>query len=87
MLGNVPNTYLYHVVNVSEGTIAKRRSYAQLISYASPTFAPAGLYEHLNHLEDLMAEYDDKLRGVDYSKGARWEALGMLSEIAANRHP
>ncbi|MGF1520347.1 MAG: magnesium chelatase subunit H [Nodosilinea sp.] len=60
MLGNLPNTYLYHVVNVSEGTIAKRRSYAQLISYASPTFAPAGLYEHLNHLEDLMAEYDEQ---------------------------
>jgi len=60
MLGNVPNTYLYHVVNVSEGTIAKRRSYAQLISYASPTFAPAGLYEHLSHLEDLMAEYDEQ---------------------------
>ncbi|NJL44917.1 MAG: cobaltochelatase subunit CobN, partial [Leptolyngbyaceae cyanobacterium SM2_3_12] len=60
MLGNMPNIYLYHVVNVSEGTIAKRRSYAQLVSYASPTFAPAGLYEHLSHLEDLMAEYDEQ---------------------------
>lgn len=58
LLGNVPHTYVYHVVNVSEGTIAKRRSYAQLVSYASPTFAPAGLYEHLSQLEELMDEYE-----------------------------
>ncbi|MBE9061123.1 magnesium chelatase subunit H [cf. Phormidesmis sp. LEGE 11477] len=60
MLGNLPNLYLYHVMNVSEGTIAKRRSYAQLISYASPTFAPAGLYEHLSQLEDAITEYDEQ---------------------------
>ncbi|MGG6284585.1 magnesium chelatase subunit H [Leptolyngbya sp. AN03gr2] len=60
LLGNLPNSYIYHVVNVSEGTIAKRRSYAQLVSYASPTFVPAGLYEHLTQLEDLLDEYEDQ---------------------------
>ncbi|MGV0028461.1 cobaltochelatase subunit CobN [Phormidesmis priestleyi] len=57
LLGNLPHSYIYHVVN-SEGTIAKRLSYAQLVSYASPTFVPAGLYEHLSHLEDWMDEYE-----------------------------
>lgn len=60
LLGSLPNSYIYHVVNVSEGTIAKRRSYAQLVSYASPTFVPAGLYEHLTQLEDLLDEYEDQ---------------------------
>jgi cobaltochelatase CobN/magnesium chelatase subunit H len=46
-------------VNVSEGAIAKRRSYAQLVSYASPTFAPAGLYAELSQLEDTIAEYEE----------------------------
>jgi cobaltochelatase CobN len=62
LLGNVPHTYVYHVINVSEGTMAKRRSYAQLVSYASPTFVPAGLYEHFDRLEDLLDEYEEQKR-------------------------
>lgn len=58
LMADLPHVYLYHVANVSEGTIARRRSYAQLVSYASPTFAPAGLYGHLSDLEDLLAEYE-----------------------------
>ena len=82
MLGNLPNTYIYHVVNVSEGTIAKRRSYAQLVSYASPTFAPAGLYEHLSHLEDLMAEYDEQ-QGVSLPRC--WRVLKQIVALC-DRH-
>ncbi|TVP63366.1 MAG: magnesium chelatase subunit H [Nodularia sp. (in: Bacteria)] len=62
LLGDLPHTYVYHVVNVSEGTMAKRRSYAQLVSYASPTFVPAGLYEHFDQLEDLLDEYEEQQR-------------------------
>lgn len=59
LLGDLPHLYAYHVVNVSEGSIAKRRSYAQLVSYASPTFASAGLYAELSQLEDTIAEYEE----------------------------
>jgi cobaltochelatase CobN/magnesium chelatase subunit H len=77
LLGTVPHTYVYHVVNVSEGTIAKRRSYAQLVSYASPTFVPAGLYEYLDHLEDLVDEYE-------VQKQASFpRAVSILRQIAA----
>jgi len=58
LLGEVPHTYLYHVVNASEAMIAKRRSYAQLVTYASPSFAPAELYEDYLVLEDLLDEYE-----------------------------
>ncbi|BAC91269.1 cobaltochelatase subunit CobN [Gloeobacter violaceus] len=62
LMGDLPHVYLYHVVNVSEGTIARRRSYAQLVSHASPTFVAAGLYGHLLELEELLAEYEEQLR-------------------------
>ncbi len=57
LLGALPHIYLYHVVNASEAMIAKRRSYAQLVTYASPSFAPAELYEDYLALEDLLDEY------------------------------
>ncbi len=62
LLGNVPHLYLYHVVNASEAMIAKRRSYAQLVTYASPSFAPAELYEEYLTLEDLLSEYQTVIR-------------------------
>ena len=77
LLGTVPHTYVYHVVNVSEGTIAKRRSYAQLVSYASPTFTPAGLYEYLDHLEDLVDEYEVQ------KQASLPRAVSVLRQIAA----
>jgi hypothetical protein len=41
--GAVIVIYIYSVNNPSEGTIAKRRSYAELISYLTPPIENAGL--------------------------------------------
>ncbi|ADN51275.1 Magnesium chelatase [Vulcanisaeta distributa DSM 14429] len=57
LLGNLPNVYIYHVVVVGEGTIAKRRSYAVLISHLSPRITEAGLNNELKRLRDLIDEY------------------------------
>lgn len=57
LIGELPNIYLYSVNNPSEGSIAKRRSYAELISYLTPPIANAGLYKDLNILKDLVASY------------------------------
>ncbi len=57
LLGNLPNIYIYHVVVVGEGTIAKRRSYAVLISHLSPRMTEAGLSDDLKRLRDLIDEY------------------------------
>jgi magnesium chelatase subunit H len=51
MIGNVPNIYLYASNNPSEGTIAKRRSAATLISYLTPPVSHAGLYRGLVELK------------------------------------
>jgi magnesium chelatase subunit H len=51
MIGDLPNLYLYASNNPSEGTIAKRRSAATLISYLTPPVAHAGLYKGLVELK------------------------------------
>ena len=51
MIGDLPNFYLYAANNPSEGTIAKRRSAATLVSYLTPPVAHAGLYKGLLELK------------------------------------
>ncbi len=73
LIGDLPNIYLYAANNPSEGTIAKRRSAAQLVSYLTPAVGQAGLYRGLL---DLKASLD------------RWralppEALGDAADLAA----
>jgi magnesium chelatase subunit H len=60
LIGDLPNLYLYAANNPSEGTLAKRRAAATLISYLTPPVAHAGLYRGL---ADLKASIE------------RWRAL------------
>jgi magnesium chelatase subunit H len=50
LIGALPNIYLYASNNPSEGTIAKRRAAATLVSYLTPPIARAGLYKGLVEL-------------------------------------
>jgi magnesium chelatase subunit H len=54
LIGDLPNLYLYASNNPSEGTIAKRRSGATLISYLTPPVARAGLYRGLMDLKSSI---------------------------------
>lgn len=47
LIGTIPNIYYYAANNPSEATIAKRRSYANTISYLTPPAENAGLYKGL----------------------------------------
>jgi magnesium chelatase subunit H len=57
LIGELPNIYIYSVNNPSEGSIAKRRSYAELISYLTPPIENAGLYKNLASLKELLMAY------------------------------
>jgi magnesium chelatase subunit H len=57
LIGELPNIYIYSVNNPSEGTIAKRRSYAELISYLTPPLENAGLYKNLVSMKALLSAY------------------------------
>jgi len=72
LIGALPNIYLYASNNPSEGTIAKRRAAATLVSYLTPPIARAGLYKGL---VDLKSSID------------HWRSLGAVDtqepELAA----
>lgn len=57
LLGSLPNFYYYSVNNPSEGTIAKRRGAATLVSYMVPPLQQAGLYKGLRLLKDNLDSY------------------------------
>lgn len=57
LIGELPNIYIYSVNNPSEGSIAKRRSYAELVSYLTPPIENAGLYRQLVTLKELVMSY------------------------------
>ncbi len=67
LIGMIPNLYYYAANNPSEATIAKRRSYAETISYLTPPAENAGLYKGLKELGDLIGSYQtlkDSGRGI-----------------------
>eukprot|EP00217_Crustomastix_stigmatica_P012631 CAMPEP_0183793870 /NCGR_PEP_ID=MMETSP0803_2-20130417/3490_1 /TAXON_ID=195967 /ORGANISM="Crustomastix stigmata, Strain CCMP3273" /LENGTH=1445 /DNA_ID=CAMNT_0026038259 /DNA_START=48 /DNA_END=4383 /DNA_ORIENTATION=- len=67
LIGNIPNLYYYAANNPSEATIAKRRGYANTISYLTPPAENAGLYKGLKELKELISSYQtlkDTGRGV-----------------------
>lgn len=57
LIGELPNIYVYSVNNPSEGTIAKRRSYAELVSYLTPPIENAGLYKDFVSMKELLGAY------------------------------
>lgn len=76
LIGNLPNFYLYSVNNPSEGTIAKRRSFATLISYLSPPMETAGLYQNLLALKDTIGVYRKAL-----AEGHSFKTLAARPEV------
>ncbi|MEQ9670365.1 magnesium chelatase subunit H [Coleofasciculus sp. G2-EDA-02] len=67
LIGSIPNLYYYAANNPSEATIAKRRSYAETISYLTPPAENAGLYKGLKELNELIGSYQtlkDTGRGI-----------------------
>lgn len=78
LIGDMPNLYFYHVVNTSEVVVAKRRLYATIISYNSPPYTDADLYEGYSELEELLDEHSqatthdprraERLRGRIFEK-------------------
>ena len=81
LIGDLPNVYLYASNNPSEGTLAKRRTGATLISYLTPPVAHAGLYRGLAELKASL----DRLRQLDPATdpGQRQTLLTLVQAQAA----
>jgi len=79
LIGDLPNFYLYASNNPSEGTIAKRRAAATLISYLTPPVAQAGLYKGLVDLKALLERY----RGLEPDAAVESAELATMIQAQA----
>ncbi|HZG53518.1 MAG TPA: cobaltochelatase subunit CobN [Pyrinomonadaceae bacterium] len=81
LIGELPNLYIYSVNNPSEGSIARRRSYAELISYLTPPVEDAGVYRDLAALKELLLAYRQTT-----DEGEREQLFQTIDERAASLH-
>jgi magnesium chelatase subunit H len=79
LIADLPNLYLYAANNPSEGTLAKRRSAATLISYMTPPVAQAGLYKDLADLKSAL----ERFRGLEPEASAERGELVMTIQTQA----
>jgi magnesium chelatase subunit H len=79
LIGDLPNLYLYASNNPSEGTIAKRRSGATLISYLTPPISHAGLYRGLIELKASI----ERWRSLTPDAAERGELAVLIQSQAA----
>jgi magnesium chelatase subunit H len=79
LIGDLPNLYLYAANNPSEGTIAKRRAAATLISHLTPPVAHAGLYKGLIELKSSL----DRWRSLPPDAVEERGKLGELIQVQA----
>jgi magnesium chelatase subunit H len=81
LIDELPNFYVYSVNNPSEGSIAKRRSYAELISYLTPPIENAGLYKEFSGLKELVMAYRESR-----SEPERARLFESIEELSGELH-
>ncbi|MFP9006759.1 cobaltochelatase subunit CobN, partial [Pseudomonas aeruginosa] len=69
-LGDLPVFYPYIQDNVGEAIQARRRGRAFTVSHQTPSFAPAGLYDELRDLHQLIHEYQQLDEGAVRERSA-----------------
>ncbi len=80
LIQDLPNIYLYAANNPSEGTLAKRRSAATLVSYLTPPVVTAGLYKGLLELKGTL----DRYRRTQPDEAEERAALAVLIQAQAS---
>ncbi|WP_082144999.1 cobaltochelatase subunit CobN [Oligella urethralis] len=80
-LGDLPVFYPYIQDNVGEAIQAKRRGRAVMISHQTPAFAPAGLYDQLRTMHDLIHALSQLDEGM-----VKQQTLAQLIDLAAQHH-
>lgn len=75
----LPNVYPYIINDPSEGTQAKRRSYACIIDHLPPASTNADLYEDLSKVQNLIDDYNfackEDPNKIDILRPLIWEAV------------
>jgi magnesium chelatase subunit H len=84
LIGDLPNFYFYASNNPSEGTLAKRRAGAALISYLTPPISSAGLYRGLLDLKGSIDRWRGLEPDADYGQRATLASLVQAQASAVN---
>lgn len=80
LLGDIPHMYLYYCGNPSEAIIAKRRAYANIISYKSPVFVQGELYGEYSKLMSLIDNYHQSIAISPQSSKAILAEIELVSK-------
>ncbi len=83
LIQDFPNSYIYIVDNVGEGTQAKRRSYSVIVDHLTPAFLPSGLYGNLSALHEAMHNYEQARQNNQSSlmEAYKNESLLMMLDL------
>ncbi len=89
LIGNTPHFYVYTMSNVGEAIIAKRRSYAAILSHLTAPFMQSGTYNELAQLENDLHrwhELENPLLKEEYGKSisALANKLGLYNDLQAD---
>lgn len=82
LVGNLPHLYIYTISNVGEAMIAKRRTYAELVSYLTAPFKESALRNTYRQLTAAIDAYNKKPSVAHALKvKALTVKLGMAKEL------
>ena len=80
LVGDMPHFYIYTINNIGEGIIAKRRSYATLVSHLTAPFMQSELYDDFRILKDRVHRYEH-LEESDVKQGYRETITKMAMNL------
>jgi len=82
LVGGMAHFYIYTIDNVGEAIIAKRRSYATVLSHLTEPFMEAGLHDEMKELGDMLSRYRGMERGaVKASLAASIRELALAADV------
>lgn len=85
LIGPTPHFYLYTIGNVGEALIAKRRTYASIISHLTPPFMESGLRSSCQRLNNAIQQYYKKLEGPGDARRESMEVKKIAVEMGIHR--
>ncbi len=84
LVGGMAHFYIYTINNVGEAIIAKRRSYATILSHLTEPLMEAGLHNEMKELGDALFRYHQLEDGAVKASYARQiRELAIANEIPA----
>jgi len=63
LIAPVPHLYIYSVDNIGEAMMAKRRTYATMVSHLTPPYSDSELYGDLKDITELLHKYEGLQNG------------------------